>query len=103
MGMMSDRIRRNLSITLREKIYFDNNNVLEIVNYVYTSMRLFISSTPDFQVLSINEQHSLYERNLLGISAVYRRIFSFVIPISWKIRYATIVLYNSMDGKQSNK
>ncbi len=37
-------------------------------------MRLFISSTPDFQVLSINEQQSLYERNLLGISSLSSNI-----------------------------
>jgi hypothetical protein len=39
------------------------------------SMRLFISSTPDFQVLSVNEQQSLFERNLHGIPSLCSNIF----------------------------
>ncbi|CAF3498196.1 unnamed protein product [Rotaria sp. Silwood1] len=38
---------------------------------MYTSMKSFISSSPDFRILTINEQCSLFERNLHGIVALY--------------------------------
>jgi len=38
-------------------------------------MRSFVSCTPDFQVLSVNEQQSLFERNLHGISSFCANIY----------------------------
>lgn len=37
-------------------------------------MRSFINSTPDFQVLTINEQYSLLKRNLNGIVSLYSAV-----------------------------
>ena len=65
-----DCILKKLSTSCLDKINFDNHNVLEVANRSFASMRSFVSSTPDFQVLSINEQQSLFDRNLLGISSV---------------------------------
>ena len=57
------------------KVCFDTADVLEIVGSVCTSMQSFISSTPDFQVLSVKEQQPLLERNLHGISCFSANVF----------------------------
>lgn len=69
-----DRILNNLSIS-PDEIHFDAGDVLKIIDCVFKSVRLFVSSTPDFQVLSLNEQQSLFERNLLGVSSFCSSIF----------------------------
>lgn len=55
-------------------LYFDITNITEIITFIYTSMRSFISSTPDFQVLTINEQYSLFKRNIIGITSLYSAV-----------------------------
>ncbi len=56
---------------------FDETNASEIVTLIYTSMQLFINSSPDFQMLTSREQFSLFERNLSPIT-----VFSFVLIFS---------------------
>jgi len=63
-----DRILKKLSSSSCQ-ISFDTADVLETIGSFYTSMQLFVGSTPDFQVLSLNEQRSLFKRNLHGISS----------------------------------
>ncbi|CAF0855630.1 unnamed protein product [Adineta steineri] len=43
---------------------FNEANAVETIGAMYISMESFISCTPDFQVLSVNEQQSLLKRNL---------------------------------------
>jgi hypothetical protein len=38
-------------------------------------MELFISSSPDFRILTVSEQTSLFERNLLGVIGFYSTLF----------------------------
>jgi hypothetical protein len=57
--------------TLSVQIQFDVANVLEIVTLIYTSMQSFISSSPDFRILTVSEQSSLFRRNLHGIAALH--------------------------------
>ncbi|CAF1056899.1 unnamed protein product [Rotaria sordida] len=42
-------------------------NPFEIVRKIYISIQSFIISSPDFQILTLNEKTSLIERNLHGI------------------------------------
>ncbi|CAF1251763.1 unnamed protein product [Rotaria sp. Silwood1] len=48
---------------------------LEIMRQIYTSTRSFISSSPDFQILTVDEQTSLVERNLHGIIGLSELLF----------------------------
>jgi len=68
------RILKSLSSSPCE-IRYETVDVLETVGSVYTSMRSFVSCTPDFQVLSVNEQQSLFERILPGISSFCSHIY----------------------------
>jgi hypothetical protein len=43
---------------------------LDLISSFYNSLKLFISSTPDFQVLTSAEQCSLYQRNMLGVLCI---------------------------------
>jgi hypothetical protein len=56
---------------------FDETYASEIVTLVYTSMQSFISSTPDFRILTACEQFSLFERNLSATT-----VFCFVLVFS---------------------
>jgi hypothetical protein len=56
------------------EIYFEANDALETIGSIYTSIQSFVSCTPDFQVLTINEQQSLFERNLHGIGSFYSNL-----------------------------
>lgn len=49
---------------------FDHDESLEILSIFYHSIRSFISSTPDFQILTIGEQTSLFQRNMTGLFAL---------------------------------
>ncbi len=64
----------NLS-TLPNEIHLNLINPLEIVSQMFTSIQSFISSSPDFRILTINEQTSLFERNLHGIIGFYSILF----------------------------
>jgi hypothetical protein len=63
------QILNNLSSSSYE-VRFDARNALAIIGCIYTSMQSFVQSTPDFQILTVNEQWSLFERNLHGISGL---------------------------------
>ncbi|CAF1307508.1 unnamed protein product [Adineta steineri] len=52
-------------------IHFKEINTLQIIILSYISMRSFINATPDFRILTVNEQCSLIERNLNGIAVLY--------------------------------
>jgi len=59
-------ILKNLSLSSCET-RFDAADVLKTASSAFTSLQSFISSTPDFQVLSLNEQQALLKRNLHGM------------------------------------
>lgn len=42
---------------------------------MFTSMQSFIESSPDFRILTVKEQYSLFERNLHGVIALYSALF----------------------------
>ncbi len=44
---------------------------LEIASQIFISVQSFISALPDFRILTIDEQTSLFERNLHGIAGFY--------------------------------
>ncbi|CAF4167469.1 unnamed protein product [Adineta steineri] len=50
-------------------------NPIEIINQMFISMQSFISSSPDFRVLTVSEQTSLFERNLPGVVTFYSTLF----------------------------
>ncbi|CAF0712052.1 unnamed protein product [Adineta steineri] len=50
-------------------------NPIEIINQMCISMQSFISSSPDFRILTLSEQTSLFERNLPGVVAFYSTLF----------------------------
>jgi hypothetical protein len=62
-------IIESLSV-LTDEMQFDEKNALSIVTLMYTSMQLFIRSSPDFQILTPNEQHSLFERNFHAVTVL---------------------------------
>ena len=54
---------------------FNESHVFENVARMYTSTNAFLSSTPDFQVLTINEQQALFDRNFHGVLSLFSIIF----------------------------
>jgi hypothetical protein len=46
-------------------------NAFDIINSLFTTMQSFLSSTPDFQILTLSEQSALFERNLYGVASLY--------------------------------
>ena len=67
---MLNGIVKNLSST-PHGYRFDVNDALENVGSLYTLIQCFVSSTPGFRVLDINEQRCLFEHNLHGIGSMY--------------------------------
>jgi len=70
---------------------------LEIVSQIFTSIQLFISSLPDFRILTINEQTSLLERNLYSIIGFYSTLFFRNTGIFQNVKYmeAFTTIYGS--------
>ncbi len=64
----------NLS-TLPVETQLNEIKPLEIVSQIFTSIQLFISSLPDFRILTINEQISLFQRNLYSTIGFYCTLF----------------------------
>ena len=66
------RVRQTMEMIIdtASNIQCDLDQSLKILSLFYQSLRLFISSTPDFKVLSSTEQSSLFQRNMLGLLAV---------------------------------
>jgi hypothetical protein len=50
---------------------FDVKNALETIRSMFTTMESFVTSAPDFQILTLNGQSSLFERNLYGVVGLY--------------------------------
>lgn len=48
----------------------DLSQSLDILSLFYQSIHSFISSTPDFQILTNSEQSCLFQRNMLGLFAL---------------------------------
>ncbi|CAF3892800.1 unnamed protein product, partial [Rotaria sordida] len=72
------QIRRtieNLNAPFSLHVSYSVSNVVEVILRMYTSMGSFISSSPDFRILTINEQCSLFERNLHGIIALCSALY----------------------------
>ena len=61
--------------TLPVEMHTNVTNPLEIICQMYTSMQSFIRSSPDFRILTLNEQTSLLERNLHGVTGFYSILF----------------------------
>ena len=61
--------------TLPYEMQINIINPLEIIGQMCTSMQLFISSSPDFRILTLSEQTSLFERNLHGVVGFYSTLF----------------------------
>jgi len=61
--------------TLPVELHSNVINPLEIIIQMFTSIQSFISSSPHFRVLTINEQISLFERNLHGVIGFYSTLF----------------------------
>jgi hypothetical protein len=65
----------NSLFTLPVEMHSNIINPLEIVSQVYISVQSFIRSSPDFRILTLNEQISLLARNSHGINALYSVFF----------------------------
>ncbi|CAF1446303.1 unnamed protein product [Adineta steineri] len=61
--------------TLRVEAHSNVINPIEIINQMCISMQSFISSSPDFRILTLSEQISLFERNLHCVIAFYSTLF----------------------------
>ena len=57
-------------ITTDSHMQFDVSQSLELIGSFYRSLHLFLSSTPDFQILTSAEQRSLFQRNMLGLFSI---------------------------------
>ena len=49
----------------------DTSSASQCISHIYTSMRCFIHPVPDFRILVINEQCSLFQRNFQNIASLY--------------------------------
>ena len=50
---------------------FDVSSATECINHIFTSIRYFINSIPDFRIMVIGEQSSLFHRNFNGVVSLY--------------------------------
>ena len=57
--------------TWPQHLSFDISQILILFTQFYTSIESFISSSADFQTLTLAEKHSLYHRNLHGVLNLY--------------------------------
>lgn len=66
------QIRRTIETitTSASSLTFDLSQSLQMIQSFSNSLRLFISSTPDFKVLTTSEQWSLFQRNMLGLLSI---------------------------------
>jgi hypothetical protein len=67
-------IVQNLSSSSSSQVCFEPKDAFETIGSMYTAIQSFVSSIPDFQVFSINEQQSLLQRNLHGIASFYSNL-----------------------------
>ncbi|CAF1214324.1 unnamed protein product [Adineta ricciae] len=65
--------------TWPQHLSFDISQILILFTQFYTSIESFISSSADFQTLTLPEKHSLYHRNLHGVLNLYA---TFILSIS---------------------
>ncbi|CAF4383015.1 unnamed protein product [Rotaria sp. Silwood2] len=64
--------RRTIEIinTSASSLQFDLSQSLQMISSFSNSLRSFISSTPDFKILTTSEQWSLFQRNMLGLLSI---------------------------------
>ncbi len=65
-------IRRKIEMlnTSASDYQYDVSQSIHIMSSFYNSLQSFISSTPDFKVLTPTEQCSLFQRNMLGLLCI---------------------------------
>ncbi|CAF3630414.1 unnamed protein product [Rotaria sp. Silwood1] len=56
--------------TSASSLHFDLSRSLQMISSFLKSIRSFISSTPDFKILTTSEQWSLFQRNMLGLLSI---------------------------------
>ncbi|CAF0905658.1 unnamed protein product [Rotaria sordida] len=59
-----------LSSPSASNLQYDVSQALHLMSSFYNSLQSFICSTPDFQILTLDEQRSLFQRNMLGLLCV---------------------------------
>ena len=50
---------------------FDPSSATRCINHIFTSIQSFINSIPDFRIMVIGEQSSLFQRNFNGVVSLY--------------------------------
>ncbi|CAF1226311.1 unnamed protein product [Rotaria sordida] len=67
-----NEIRHTIEVinTTASSQQFDLTQSLQMISLFSNSIQLFISSTPDFKVLTTSEQWSLFQRNMLGLLSI---------------------------------
>ncbi|CAM4747344.1 unnamed protein product [Rotaria magnacalcarata] len=65
-------IRRRIQFlyTTESNLQHDFTQTRHLMSSFYNGLRSFISSTPDFKILTLREQHSLFQRNMVGVLCV---------------------------------
>ena len=58
-----------------DQIHLNPVDVLAMIGSTYRAVQSFVSSTPDFQILTTDEQRSLFDRNLNGVSSFGTNLF----------------------------
>jgi hypothetical protein len=66
------QVRRTIETvtTSASSLQYDVSQSLSIISSFYNSLQSFISSTPDYKVLTQAEQCSLFQRNMLGLLCI---------------------------------
>jgi hypothetical protein len=72
--------------TYPQELAFDMSKVLSLFACFYTSTETFISCSADFQILTLNEKRSLYQRNLHGVLNLWA---TFILNISGMFNIST--------------
>ena len=50
---------------------FNASSATQCINHIFTSIQYFINSIPDFRIMVIGEQSSLFRRNFNGVVSLY--------------------------------
>ncbi|UJR20460.1 hypothetical protein I4U23_023589 [Adineta vaga] len=95
-------IVQNVSLPVKQ-IQFTEVNALKMIGTMYTSIQSLINVTPEFQVLCVNEQKSLFQRNLHGIGSFYCNLLfrdsalfdNTICYRSYELAYGSEIMYQS--------
>ncbi|CAF3359856.1 unnamed protein product [Rotaria socialis] len=65
-------IRRRILFfnTTESNLQYNLTQARHLMSSFYNGLQSFISSTPDFKILTLREQHSLFQRNMVGVLCV---------------------------------